>query len=129
MVVNPKEIESVTSLVPIERYRYFLKKVADSEELYLLEYENGEYATSELDGNILIPLWSAKEFAELCRINGWGKCNIKEISLENFEDELIDIITESSYLINVFPVFEKTGFIVDVDEFALDLSDELKNYC
>lgn len=129
MVVHPKEIESVTSLEPIERYRYFLKKVADSEELYLLEHENGEYATSELDGSILIPLWSAKEFAELCKINDWGKCNIKEISLENFEDEIIDIITESSYLINIFPVFERTGFIVDVDEFALDLSDELKNYC
>lgn len=128
MVINFKEIETVSLLEPIERYRYFLKRVADNEKLCLLEYPNGEYATSELNGNTLIPLWSAKEFAELCTVNGWEECTVKEISLENFEDEIIDIITESSYLINIFPVFEKTGFVVDVNEFARDLSDELKKY-
>lgn len=128
MTVHHKEFEKVISLEPLERYRYFVKRVADTEKLYLLENERGEYATSELEENVLIPLWSAREYAELCRIDGWEKCKIKEVSLEYFESEIIDIITKFSYLINVFPIFERTGFVVDVKEFAVDLSAELKKY-
>ena len=128
MIVNPKEIEKVSALESFERYKYFIKRVADNELIYILLLQNGEYALSEIENKILLPIWPAKEFVEICKINGWENCNVKEITLEEFENDIIDYISESGYLINVFPVFESTGFIVDLDEFAEDLSNELNKY-
>ncbi|OJU49089.1 MAG: hypothetical protein BGN96_00505, partial [Bacteroidales bacterium 45-6] len=87
MKVNKIEIVKVTSLKPIERYQYFLKRVADSEIIFILLNPNDEYVLSELDGNILLAFWSAKEYAELCQVDGWENSCIKEISLEIFTDK------------------------------------------
>ncbi|AQY22605.1 DUF2750 domain-containing protein [Riemerella anatipestifer] len=124
--MNQKEIESVVLLEPFERYKYFIKKVADWEIFFTLLNEDGNYALSKLDNYELFPLWSAREFAELCKINGWEKYSIKELSLDDLENEIIDFIIEGSYLINVFPIYDKTGFVVNLQEFTRDLNDELE---
>ncbi len=126
--MNEKEIENVISLEPLERYKYFIKKVADWEVFYTLIDNNGNYILSQLDNERLLPLWSAKEHAELCKFNGWEKLTIKELNLNDLEEEIIDFIVDSNCLINVFPINEKTGFVVSLQEFTRDLNDELKNY-
>ena len=128
MELHSKEIERVSNLEPFERYKYFLKRVADSESLYTLKSDNGNYVISEIDDNRLFPMWSAREYAELCKENGWNDCIVEELTLDGLDEEIFDLIASERYLINVFPTQEKTGFIVDLDEFARDLSDELKHY-
>ena len=128
MELHSKEIERVSNLEPFERYKYFLKRVADSESLYTLKSDNGNYVISEIDDNRLFPMWSAREYAELCKESGWSDCIVEELTLDDLEEEIFDLIASERYLINVFPTQEKTGFIVDLDEFARDLSDELKHY-
>ncbi|WP_228457443.1 DUF2750 domain-containing protein [Chryseobacterium indologenes] len=73
-------------------------------------------------------MWSAKEFAELCKIAEWEKYTIKELNLDDFENEIIDFISDNNCLINVFPIYERTEFVVSLTEFSKDLSEELKNY-
>lgn len=126
--MNNKEIENVTSLEPKERYQYFIKKVADWEVFFTLLTEDGVYALSELEDKKLFPLWSAREFAELCKISGWENYLVKELNLDDLEDEIIDFIVDTDCLINVFPVYDKTGFVVNLQELTRDLSEELKNY-
>lgn len=123
--MNQKEIDNVIALQPIDRYRYFIKKIADWEEFFTLTDENGDYALSELDNHELFPVWSAKEFAELCKTDGWEKYNIKKLSLDDLEGEIIEFITTKNCLINVFPVHSNTGFVVSLKEFIRDLNDEL----
>ena len=60
--MNLKEVESVSKLIPLERYRYFIKKIADYEELWTIIDENGDYALSDIDDIVLISFWSAKEY-------------------------------------------------------------------
>lgn len=128
MKINLKEIESVVSLEPFKRYQYFIKKVADNELMYTLEDKNNNIATSKIGENILLPLWTAIEFAELCKVNGWDDYIIKPITLKYFENEFIDFISNESYLLNIFPVYDKSGFVVKLEEFTRDLSYELKKY-
>lgn len=128
MSIHVKEIERVLSLEPFNRYQYFMKKVADSEVMYTLQSNNGELAISYIDGEILLPLWTSIEFAEICKVNEWLYFECKEISLDYFENELIEFIAEVNYLLNVFPISDKTGFVVNLEEFATDLSNELKQY-
>lgn len=126
--ITEQEKKAVSALPSFERYKYFIKRLADTEIMYSLISPRGDWAISEVETAKLFPLWSAREFASQCRILGWSEFDIKEISLEIFEDELIDFIESEGFLLNIFPVDENTGFIVDLDEFAKDLSDEMKNY-
>lgn len=128
MKVTEKEVESVSSLEPFKRYQYFIKRVADSEKLYSLQNKEGNWAISELEGQSLFPFWSAKEFAENCTMDGWEGYSVKEVPMDDFEEELISLIEYNDYLLNIFPVAEKTGFVVNLDEFVRDLTEEMGKY-
>lgn len=124
--MNKKETENVLLLDPFERYQYFIKKVADWEEFFTLIDEKGDYVLSELDNYELLPLWSTREFAELCKVDGWENHMIKELTLEDLESEFIEFVSDRKCLMNVFPVNNNTGFVVSVDEFIWDMNDELE---
>ncbi|WP_286778489.1 MULTISPECIES: DUF2750 domain-containing protein [Sphingobacterium] len=128
MVLTDKEINSVIQLKPFDRYMYFLKRVADTERMYTLVNGNNEYALSEVEGNYVFSLWPFREYALLSSVREWNNYQVKEITLNEFENEVIDFIEQNKYLINVFTVNSKAGFIVNLIEFARDLSDELKKY-
>ncbi|WP_419868696.1 DUF2750 domain-containing protein [Chryseobacterium sp. CT-SW4] len=126
--VNRNRLENILKLEPLKRYQYFIKYVADWEVFYTLTDKNGNYILSELEGQKLFPVWSAEEFVKLCMISGWEGTSIKKMNLDDLENEIIDFVANSDYLFNVFPVHDKTGFVVNLDEFSRDLSEELKNY-
>ena len=125
--MHPKEIENILKLTPFERYQYFIRKIADWEIAYSLIFLDGDYAVSTIDDKKLFPIWSAKEFAELSKTDGWESCNIIELTFDDFELTLFDYIDENNLLLNVFPI-DKTGFVVSLEEFARDLKDELEQY-
>ena len=110
--MNNKEIESVSNLEPYKRYLYFIKRVADFEELWTIIDESGDFALSDIDDKILISFWSAKEFVNSNLNNGWKNCSPKKLTLGDLEDEIFDLIASENYLINVFPLNGKTGFFV-----------------
>ncbi|TGN30027.1 DUF2750 domain-containing protein [Empedobacter tilapiae] len=125
--MHPKEIENILKLTPFERYQYFIRKIADREIAYTFIFSNGDYAISTIDDKKLLPIWSAKEFAELSKTDGWENCIIIELTFDDFEETLFDYIDENNLLLNVFPT-DKTGFVVSLEEFARDLKDELEQY-
>jgi hypothetical protein len=128
MKISDREIEAVSKLQPLERYQYFMKKVADTEKMYSLVDKEGNFALSDVEINVLFSLWSAPEFALKCAQGAWEGFAAKEITIEDFEDNIIDIVSDNNWLINVFSIEGKTGFVVDFGEFARDLSFELKKY-
>lgn len=71
-------------------------------------------------------MWSAKEFAELCKVDGWENHMIKDLTLEDLESEFIEFVSDRKCLMNVFPVNNNTGFVVSVDEFIRNMNDELE---
>lgn len=126
--MHVKEIETVSNLEPFERYNYFIKKIADFEILYSLKSLEGNFAISETDDKYMFPIWSHEEFAKLNLNKEWENFEICEISLEELEEEIFHFVLENNYLINVFPMNNKTGFVVNLEEFKRDLSIELENY-
>ncbi|MFP9112440.1 DUF2750 domain-containing protein [Flavobacterium sp. RHBU_3] len=126
--MNSNEYDNIIKLTAFDRYKYFIKKVADFEELWTITYIDGSYALSDIDDNVTISFWPKPEYIDSNLSNGWEKCVSKKLTLDDLEDELFDFIASQNYLINVFPKNGKSGFVVSLDEFARDLSDELKNY-
>lgn len=126
--MKTQEIESVIKLEPFERYKYSLKRIADNETLYTIKRDKETIAISDLDDEKLIPFWSAKQFAELNITDEWNEFYVEEISLDDFENEMVDFINENNFLMNIFPINNKTGFVVSLDEFIRDLNIELERF-
>lgn len=127
-MIRQEEVNSVSTMGAFDRYRYFIKKVADYDEIWILKDKLDNYALSEVEGNILLPFWSAKEFVQSCLNGEWEHYKPVKVTLDEFETNLLSLINEKKYLIDVFPVDNKAGFVVTVDEFLNDLNNELNNY-
>jgi len=128
IILTEKEVASVVKLAPFDRYKYFLKRVADTESMYTLVNRSNEYALSEVEGNFFFSIWPFPEYALLSAVKEWSDYSPREITLDEFEEDVINLIEQNNYLINVFSVDSKAGFVVNVKEFARDMSDELKKY-
>lgn len=109
-----------------ERYKYFLKKVAEYEEVWGL-YDDG-WATSEDDeGNILIPFWPTKEYAEYCANKEWERYQPKKINLSEFIEKWIPGMIKNHQSISIFSNGIDT-ISVDLIGLKNDLEHELENY-
>jgi len=128
IIVSPKEIEKVSALDPFERYQHFIKRVADSQKLYTLNSKDGNWARSDVDGFMLYPLWPFKEYAINCFRDAWKDFEVLEFDLDDFRDRVLPLIVNEGFLFNVFPVGDKTGFVVNESEFIRDINDELTKY-
>lgn len=128
MKTTNKEIEAVSQLEAFQRYEYFIKRVADSDKMYTLVDDYGNLAIADVENSAVLSVWSAFEFAENNAVDEWGSSSVKEITIEEFEEDIIDIIEKNNWLINVFSIKGKSGFIVDINEFAKDLSAEMQKY-
>lgn len=126
--INKKEIEAITKLGAFERYKYLIKRIAAWDKIYILENKNEDIAIEEIKGNFLIPIWSAREYAESFITEEWKNYLILEIYLSEFKKNIISIINKNKYLLDVFPINNKSGFVVDIDEFLRDLNEELDKY-
>jgi len=127
-MINNKELQSVSTMGAFDRYRYFIKKIADSGMLWIIKNNDGEFALSEVESNVLLSMWSAKDFIKSCLNGVWEKYIPKSVTLEEFETELMPIIKSKNYLLDIFPVNNKAGFVVALEEFITDLNTELSNY-
>jgi hypothetical protein len=128
MKINDKEIEAISRLEPVKRYEYFIKRVADSELMYTLVDPKGNWALADVEARSVFSVWSEPQFASACALGVWESFSVKEITVEEFENEIIDEIDQNNYLIDVFSVEGKSGFVVDLNEFARDLSNEMNKY-
>ena len=128
MKISKNELDSVTKLSAVDRYKYFIKKVVDSETLYSLQNLNNELATAEVENNKILSFWSAFEFAQECATGEWQNYAVVNFSLDTFNKIILRTIKAKGYLLNIFSVRNETGFVVDSEEFLRDISEEMQNY-
>ncbi len=107
------------------RREYSVEKIAEWEEVYVLESFSNELAYGEVEGHAILPVWPSKASASQNAIDGWGDHKPKSYSIEDFFDLIGE---EDDFLISIYPVENKSGFILSVEEFMRDLIVELRNY-
>lgn len=125
--MHPKQIESVIALSPNERYGYFVRKVADCEELWGL-YDDGWAMMADGGGQEVFPLWPEREFADLMITDLWASHSARKIDLESFLARWIAGMTQDGIRPAVFPTPKGLGVVVDPSRLAEDLKEELEQY-
>ncbi|OCA85768.1 hypothetical protein A8F94_12915 [Bacillus sp. FJAT-27225] len=124
--MHKKEIETVFSLPAQERYKYFIKKIADYEEVWGLN--DGGWAVSEDDNGIkLLPFWPKREFAELSNIEDWSGYKPKKIDLDDFMFKWIPGMKRDGLKVSVF-WNNIDSIVISPDRLLEDIEEELENY-
>lgn len=127
MADTRKKIENILKMTDDERYDYFIRKVADFEQIWGLN-DNGWALLGDNDGNQILPLWPEKEFAELCAVDQWKNYKPESIELNNFLEKWIPGMINDKTLINIFLIPGANGSVVSPPTLESDLEDELEQY-
>lgn len=127
--ISQKEIEAIMACPLDVRYQYTIKRIADTETMWTLGMDNQTFAIQKIREDYLLPIWYSKEFAIIFGSTFMKEYSCIPISLDNFEENVIDIICEKGYLLNVFPTpTEEIGKVVGINSFSKDLSKALNEY-
>ena len=125
--MHPDKIKNVLNLSSEDRYGYFIRKVADSEEVWIIK-EEGKYVTLGDDSEqIIIPVFPEKEFADLLLNDDWEKCTVEKLDLHMFMDWL-DELQQDEVKIAGFPKNDFKAVVVEPEEMKNHLLFELQQY-
>lgn len=129
LFVSKEEFAALNKCNPKVRYDYTLKRIADTEIIWIIADEENNPVIQLFQDQKLFPIWSAREYAEAFREGESEDMECIAISLETFEEYVIDFIESQNLQINVFPTkLEPGGKIVSLETFTEDLNSYLELY-
>lgn len=107
------------------RYRHFIKKVTDCEEVWGLRESDGWAVMGDGAGQELIPFWPHSSYAALCANGAWKSYEAKAISLDDLLEKWLPGMRRDKRRLAVFPTPGGQGTPVEPDRFEYDLREEL----
>lgn len=122
-----KKIQNIINLSKEERYNYFIRKVADFEQVWGL-YNDGWALLGDDLNNQVFPFWPEKEFAELCANDQWSGYEPKSIDLDNFMEKWIPGMEKDKIEVNIFYTPQSKGVTISPNQLGNDLGEELEQY-
>lgn len=125
--INSDKIRNIFALKPKDRYGYFLRRVADFEEVFIIIDSKGDFVMIGSDNIEAIPVFPEKEFAKLFLIEDWKKYKIKKYSIDSFLN-LLDKLFEDGILIAGFPNLDLKTVTPTAEEVKNHLLFELEKY-
>lgn len=127
--VNDQELKAVLSLSDVDRYRYFVKRVADSEKVWSLRDQHGWVLCGDDTGQELVPVWPHARFAEVCADSARISDKPAAIDLSEWLEDWTPGIIRDRRQVAVFPgVGMKHAVVVSAARLKSDLEEELSQY-
>jgi uncharacterized protein DUF2750 len=123
--VNGKEFQNVIQLAPERRYEYFIKKVADWQDVWGL-WDEGWAMMADDQGVQSIPVWPHRVYAEACGHEQWLGYLPKNITLHEWLEKWIPEMISDNQTVEVFPSPSGTAVVVEPKRLRADLEEELK---
>lgn len=125
-MIHSRKLESISGLKAVERYSYFVRKVADFEVVWGL-FDDG-WATLEIKGQKGIPFWPEEDFADLCATEDWGNYRPRDIQLDDFIEKWLPEMEKDGLVPAIFPTPKEHAFSVSAGELSAELKNELQHY-
>ena len=125
--INGKEFENVTRLEPKSRYEYFIKKVADWQEIWSL-WNDGWVLMGDQEQNESVPVWPHPIYAESCAVGAWLGYKPKSIALSDWLEKWTPGMIKDQRAVAVFPTSDGSTVTIEPNKLKNDLEKELSNY-
>ena len=125
--ISEQQIKAVLALDGEKRYRHFIKEVVGNDVIWVLGTDDGWYLVGDEDESELLPLWPAKEYAQLYADECDGGQPIA-VSLEDFMHNHVESLSDGGIGVAVFMTPSGLGTTPSLKQFVRDISDELDKY-
>ena len=125
--VSDAEFAAVSALPSAERYAHFVKRVADSEEIWSLRGKDGWILAAD-PTRALVPVWPHPRYAAACVSGVWTGSEPAAIPLEQWLAVWLPGIARDHRAIAVFPVPLGPGNVAEAERLREDLMRELESY-
>lgn len=129
-MISQTELKAIVKLDPIKRYKYFLKRIADSESMFSLGEDENPWILSYNNEQALV-LWPFEEFVGYYKSKRKDFDDSKPIKISIYEldnKEVAKLKDNGINTVDIFPIDENCGHLIKIDDFILDLNRELENY-
>jgi hypothetical protein len=124
MTIDANQLKAVVTLPAPQRYEYFIKRVAQTGEVWGL-YRNGWALATKDDGTLVFALWPEREFALLCAEFEWEGYEPQAFALRELLDELLPQLQQDGLLPGIFRTPGSKGVMPSPGLLRVDLQDEL----
>jgi hypothetical protein len=122
--VHPEKFKQVAGLPSAERHAYFVRKVADTQEVWGLHHDG--WATAQVDGKVAIPFWPEAAFAQACASGDREHFQPRAIALDDFLNKWLPGMASNGQLASVFPVPQGSASIAAPADLLADLREEVR---
>lgn len=127
MKLSKDQVTAVMALPAQKRYEHFVKQVADSEEAWGL-FKDGWAISSDSAGRQSLPIWCAREYAELSKLDEWREYQAENIQLDILLNEMLPDLALNSISLAVMYLPHNEGVVVSAEHVKEDIETELENY-
>jgi hypothetical protein len=125
--MNYSEVEEIFCLTSDRKYKYFLNKAAETEQVFGLKDNKGWITTKDEKGNAAMPVWPAYEFAKYCQENQWKDTQIESIDLYEFLEYWLQGMKRDNCRVLAFGDTGGGGISIDSEELKNELEEYLSN--
>jgi len=126
--MSQDQLESILGLSCEERYDYFLSKVGEEKEIWILVNADNQFLKIYADDDFeYLPLWPQAELAtNYC--NNSKDLSAKSISLPEFLEKWVPGLKKDRLEIGIFPGSDGELWITGAEDLKKDLQEELSNF-
>lgn len=125
MPIDANQLKAVVTLPAQQRYEYFVKRVAETREVWGL-FRNGWALATKDDGTLVFALWPEREFAQLCAEFEWEGYQAQAFALDELLDELLPQLQHDGLVLGIFRTPGSKGVMPTPGLLRADLQDELR---
>jgi hypothetical protein len=122
------EVEALISADDNTRYEYFIKRVADFEQVWGLAFNDGGWAFSGGDSAVAFPVWPFAEYAKRSATGAWQDCEPRAIELDEFMGRWLPGLKKDDRKVVAFPTPSALRPVREPDAVLSDLERELQKY-
>ncbi len=126
MMLSEQQKKSVVALPGPERFKHFVKQVADRHEAWGL-YSDGWALAEMREGSKVLPFWPAEDYAVLCAVDEWAGYVPERLDLADFMDLLVRLEADG-VAPGVFYTPEDKGVTLPAAELRAAIEQELRQY-
>jgi hypothetical protein len=112
----------------IDNHKRFVKRVAESSEVWGLESPKGWVVTesNESDGTEIMPFWSDKAYAARAAKEEWASFSPSMINLDEFIDRWLKGMNDEGVLVGTNWDTHLCGLEIEPAQLAQEILDELE---
>lgn len=110
-----EEYLAAANLVDTKRLEYFLYRIFECEEVWMLESDLDWFIDSRGE-QFIMPLWPYERYALDCISGDWAALRAQAMSLEDLVNQLLPELDEEDVLLEIMPTQENPGCLIGASQ-------------